>query len=615
MRLLLRFGIPAVVSLLALNLVIPEMQMYRDLFKQKEQRVAAKRVKQAANACASKVTYDRLKNLAFDEAVKVRRADARNLHKLAAYSVIRMESPIVKSRDDSLNVTVCSGHFVLEIPPGAEGGFNGERQLKADVEYTAQAAADGSGLIYQLAGAEPIIFKLAAFDLKGHKFTPPAESLLLADAQRTPPVPSPQGSGAAAAATPAAASQQMAAAEMPASATPAVVPGKAEVPKRVATPSPEPVRKARAPARRTAREAPAIRVASSEPASRKERQKVERQHQTTASRKSSIQPARLAQAETRSARRSGQASARKPEASPKRAAVKVARAAQVVPASTRSPAKQMVRHAVAQSVAKRGEMAVVRRASALIRPASRPVAEVKRTPRPAQSRPVKAVAERPAARPVQIAQAAASKAPTAQPRPATRPVSASIRNLSAVVRNLADEPSPPVKPASKPKPVQVLAAPAPKSVPAASKPARTQPAQIARVETSRIVPAPRTVRVVEAAAAPKPVPKPAPVPAPIQARRQQAVAPVQASRCGYARSRSEEMVCMNGRLASLDRSVARLYQAALNESGGRAQYDLRRTQDGFLSYLNRCRNEACLADAFQGRMEEIRDIVVGRWRG
>lgn len=118
-------------------------------------------------ACASDATYDRLKELVFDEAARIRNSDPRNLDPLAAAAVVRMEDPVVKSRDDELNVTVCSGRFILELPPGAENAFDGKRRLDAEVEYAAQAAVDGSGLVYQMDGAEPIIYRLATFGMKG----------------------------------------------------------------------------------------------------------------------------------------------------------------------------------------------------------------------------------------------------------------------------------------------------------------------------------------------------------------------------------------------------------------------------------------------------------------
>ena len=116
---------------------------------------------QLRRACASELTYDRLKEYAFDEAQRIRGTDERLLDDIATYSVVRMEEPLVKSRDEALNVTVCSGRFVLELPPGAVNAFDGERQLAAEVEYAAQAAVDGSGLVYHMTGAEPIIYRLA----------------------------------------------------------------------------------------------------------------------------------------------------------------------------------------------------------------------------------------------------------------------------------------------------------------------------------------------------------------------------------------------------------------------------------------------------------------------
>lgn len=112
-------------------------------------------------ACASAETYDRLKELAFDEAARIRGDGAAQLDAISDAAVVRMENPLVGERDAELGVTTCSGRFILELPPGTENAFDGERRLTADVEYAAQTAADGSGLVYQMEGAEPIIYRLA----------------------------------------------------------------------------------------------------------------------------------------------------------------------------------------------------------------------------------------------------------------------------------------------------------------------------------------------------------------------------------------------------------------------------------------------------------------------
>lgn len=140
----------------------PEIASEAERKEAQERALAQRRQK----ACASQATYDRLKLVVFDEAIRIRNADPVNLDTLASHATVRMEQPVVKTHDEALNVTVCTGRFVLQIPPGAEAAFNGERTLVADIEYAAQAAADGSGLVYQIKGAEPIIYKLAAFDLR-----------------------------------------------------------------------------------------------------------------------------------------------------------------------------------------------------------------------------------------------------------------------------------------------------------------------------------------------------------------------------------------------------------------------------------------------------------------
>ena len=150
----------------------------------------AERDRHLRRACASEGTYDRLKELAFDEAARIRREDPRELDALAAASVVRMENPVATARDDRLNVTVCRGRFILELPPGVENAFDGERRLVADIEYAAQAAADGSGLVFHMEGAEPIVYRLAA----ASGFAPRSGEAPPPPAPRT--APEPQGAPA-----------------------------------------------------------------------------------------------------------------------------------------------------------------------------------------------------------------------------------------------------------------------------------------------------------------------------------------------------------------------------------------------------------------------------------
>lgn len=132
------------------------------------------RARQMKAACSSQTTYDRLKQIVFDEAIRRGSADPQNLDTLSTHSLARVEEPVVKSRDEELDITVCAGALVLTIPPGAERAFAGKRQLTAGIEYAGQAAADGSGLVYRMSGAEPIITALARFDLTPAAYRPAA---------------------------------------------------------------------------------------------------------------------------------------------------------------------------------------------------------------------------------------------------------------------------------------------------------------------------------------------------------------------------------------------------------------------------------------------------------
>jgi hypothetical protein len=131
----------------------------------------------ASQLCSSSAGYQQLKAAAFEQAIRVR-GEPANLTRLAATSVVRMENPVVTSEEGGDTAT-CSGRLVIELPPGAERGADGQRRLAADVVYTAQTDGDG-GIIYRLTEGEAIVSSLAAFDIDS--------SLQPAPAAAPPPV-------------------------------------------------------------------------------------------------------------------------------------------------------------------------------------------------------------------------------------------------------------------------------------------------------------------------------------------------------------------------------------------------------------------------------------------
>ena len=111
-------------------------------------------------------------------------------------------------------------------------------------------------------------------------------------------------------------------------------------------------------------------------------------------------------------------------------------------------------------------------------------------------------------------------------------------------------------------------------------------------------------------APPPPVAAPAPAPSPAP------LASVRPSfNCANARTRGEVAVCRSPELASLDRQMANFFVSARRGADPGTRATLERTRSRFLSYRDTCRNDACIADAYRGRISEIRDIVDGRWRG
>jgi hypothetical protein len=82
--------------------------------------------------------------------------------------------------------------------------------------------------------------------------------------------------------------------------------------------------------------------------------------------------------------------------------------------------------------------------------------------------------------------------------------------------------------------------------------------------------------------------------------------------CANARTSGEAAVCADSGLAALDINMAAQYRRALSSASLEQRAVLQRTRDRFLAYRDRCPNRQCMADAYVGRMREIRDIAEGR---
>jgi uncharacterized protein len=84
--------------------------------------------------------------------------------------------------------------------------------------------------------------------------------------------------------------------------------------------------------------------------------------------------------------------------------------------------------------------------------------------------------------------------------------------------------------------------------------------------------------------------------------------------CSGARTRGEAAICNDNSLAALDRDMTDEYGRAFAVASPEQRILLRQTARGFNGYRDRCPDRQCIANAYRGRIREIRDIVEGRWQ-
>ena len=116
--------------------------------------------------CASGRTYDSIKLELFRSAAQTRGSDRAAFDRISAYSVVRMERPLLTGYDQELGTTRCTGRLSLDLPPGL-AVVGGRRTLSADIDYVVQPAADGSGDVVVLEGGDPVVIPLATLARSG----------------------------------------------------------------------------------------------------------------------------------------------------------------------------------------------------------------------------------------------------------------------------------------------------------------------------------------------------------------------------------------------------------------------------------------------------------------
>ena len=137
-----------------------------------------------AKRCASTQTYELLKRELFRRAAQIRgNADPALFDRIATAAALRIERPVVTSQDEGLGSIACSASASIDLPPGlAVAG--GRTSLAADLAFTLQPAADGSGDVLTFTNAVAITVPLATIGRQSN-----------AVAQLNPAAPGPGASG------------------------------------------------------------------------------------------------------------------------------------------------------------------------------------------------------------------------------------------------------------------------------------------------------------------------------------------------------------------------------------------------------------------------------------
>ncbi len=136
-------------------------------------------------ACGSQRTYDLIKRELFRRAAQLRGSDQAAFDRLAAYSVVRMDAPMLQSHDEDLGRVSCAGTLALDLPPGV-AVVGGRRTLMANIGYAIQPAADGNGEVLTLTSAEGIIAPLATLARIGGTAGDPLATATTNDASDVP---------------------------------------------------------------------------------------------------------------------------------------------------------------------------------------------------------------------------------------------------------------------------------------------------------------------------------------------------------------------------------------------------------------------------------------------
>ena len=104
------------------------------------------------SACGDPDTYAALKSIVFEEARKRFDGDVKYVNSFEQGFTVNIETPVPISISEDIQRVECQGRMTLGVPAANYEEFGRDKALVQDVTYSAQAASNGGGFVYELGG-------------------------------------------------------------------------------------------------------------------------------------------------------------------------------------------------------------------------------------------------------------------------------------------------------------------------------------------------------------------------------------------------------------------------------------------------------------------------------
>lgn len=111
----------------------------------------------SAETCAAPATYSAIQKIIFDDLRKNYTGDVKYINDLNNLFKANVYAPTLNDIDKDTDKADCKGRLTLSVPSSLSEQFGRQPSLTADIGYTIQPSADGSGFVYTVGGYDDVL--------------------------------------------------------------------------------------------------------------------------------------------------------------------------------------------------------------------------------------------------------------------------------------------------------------------------------------------------------------------------------------------------------------------------------------------------------------------------